>query len=353
MAEARRPGRRVRARTARLVRIVALVTVLAGLIGAGLGRMYAPGGANMARSVLIGAIDGAALSIIEIVLRGAVGTRLRPLPVIALLGLKTLVYGAVFIASIGLASAIVYLVAPGMPLPELRMLNPRAVAFSLATAFAMNFVFVLRTILGPRTLAALVTGRYQQPRAEERIVMFLDLHGSTPLAERLGDAGFHRFLNRVFFDITDPVLESGGEIYRYVGDEIIISWRAAKTGAARRAIECLFAITDTLDDHASQYRAEFGAAPQLRGAIHLGPLVVGEMGDVKREIVMLGDTMNTAARIEGACRSTGRNAIASAALVRAAMPLPDGVAMESLGPLELRGKEDAVELFALSRQDGA
>jgi adenylate cyclase len=275
--------------------------------------------------------------------------RLRPVPVVALLALKTALYGAVFIASIGLARAIFYVVAPAMPMPVMQMFAPSTIALSFGLGFGLNFLFVLRTILGPRTLAALVTGRYQQPRVEERIVMFLDLHGSTPLAERLGDVGFHRFLNRVFFDITDPVLESGGEIYRYVGDEIIISWRAAKAGAAARAIECLFAITDALDARRGQYVAEFGAAAQLRGAIHQGPLIVGEMGDVKREIVMIGDTMNTASRIEGACRTTGCNAIASAPLIRAAVPLPAGIKAESLGPLELRGKGDAIELFALSR----
>jgi adenylate cyclase len=97
------------------------------------------------------------------------------------------------------------------------------------------------------------------------------------------------------------------------------------------------------------YLAEFDAAPQLRGALHLGPLVVGEMGDVKREIVLLGDTMNTTARIEEACRTTGCDTIASAALVRAAQPMPEDVRAESLGRFELRGKEGALELFALSR----
>ena len=231
----------MRARTARLARIVTVVTVVSALAGGAVARSFAPGGGNIVHGALIGGLNGGGLGLIEIALRGG-ALRLRPMPVVALLALKTAIYGAVFIASVGVSSALVHLVAPGMPMPGMAMLRPGVIALAFAVAFGLNFLFVLRTILGPRTLAALVTGRYQQPRSEERIVMFLDLLGSTPLAERLGDVAFHRFLNRVFFDITDPVLEAGGEIYRYVGDEIIITWVAAKRVASAAAIECLFAI---------------------------------------------------------------------------------------------------------------
>jgi adenylate cyclase len=178
-------------------------------------------------------------------------------------------------------------------------------------------------------------------------VLFLDLHGSTQLAERLGDKDFHRFLNRVFFDLTDPVIESGGEIYRYVGDEIIVSWRPGRD--AQRAVICAFAIEDALARRRADYIRAFGAAPHLRAALHAGPLVIGEMGDVKREIVMLGDTMNTAARIEEVCRAIGRDYIVSEIVLRRAAPLPSGIRAESLGPMPLRGKETNIELFALSR----
>jgi len=72
------------------------------------------------------------------------------------------------------------------------------------------------------------------------------------------------------------------------------------------------------------------------------------MGDVKREIVMLGDTMNTAARIEGACRSTGQAVLASAEALARTL-LPAGLRAESIGSVDLRGKSTGMELFALAR----
>ena len=115
-------------------------------------------------------------------------------------------------------------------------------------------------------------------------------------------------------------------------------------------IACAFEVEAAIARRRAHYLAEFGIEPRLRSALHAGLLIVGEMGDVKREIVMLGDTMNTAARIEGVCRAMQKNYIASApALARAAMPA--GVRTESLGPVPLRGKESGIELFALTRDN--
>jgi adenylate cyclase len=343
---ARTGKRRVRPRTARLLRVGAVVMIISGFVGAVFASVNEPSPAGYALGILMGAISGAVLTAFETRLGTSRDAKLRPLPMIVVLALRSIVYAVVFVLARGVAIGVVALATAQAPHSALPMMSASYLAISFGVALAINFVLVLRLVLGPRMLLALVTGRYQQPREEERVVMFLDLHGSTNLAERLGDRQFHRFLNRIFFDITDPVLESGGEIYRYIGDEIIITW---PRGSDRDAVVCLFAIDDALVRRRESYVRTFGAAPQLRGALHRGPLVVGEMGDVKREIVMIGDTMNTAARIEETCRTTQRDYIASAAVVKAAAQLPEGVCAESLGAIELRGKEGAIKLFALAR----
>jgi adenylate cyclase len=94
-------------------------------------------------------------------------------------------------------------------LPGLAILNPGNLLFIVTAALAFKFIFLLRGLLCGRMLIALLTGRYHRGRSEEPIVLFLDLRGSTELAERVGDEAFHRFLNRVFFDVTEPVLQTG------------------------------------------------------------------------------------------------------------------------------------------------
>jgi adenylate cyclase len=68
---------------------------------------------------------------------------------------------------------------------------------------------------------------------------------------------------------------------------------------------------------AGQFAREFGAAPKIRGSLHFGPVIVGEIGDVKRAIVFNGDVMNIAARLEELSRNVDGGFIAS----RAAMAL--------------------------------
>jgi adenylate cyclase len=86
-------------------------------------------------------------------------------------------------------------------------------------------------------------------------------------------------------------------------------------------------------EHHAAYLRRFGAAPSLRAGIHAGPLIIGEMGDVKREIVTLGDTMNTASRVESACRG----------------PVgPPSLRADNIGSVVLRGKSAARELYALA-----
>jgi adenylate cyclase len=182
-----------------------------------------------------------------------------------------------------------------------------------------------------------------------RIVAFLDLRGSTQLAERMGTARYHDFLNDVFFDVADPILESGGSVYQYVGDEIVVTWSAPRGLKNAACVAFLFAVEDALARRRPAYLAEFDAVPTMRGALHIGPLMVGEIGDLNRQIVMIGDTMNTASRIEGACRKFGRDYIASGPLLERIGALPPGVVAESLGPVPLAGKSGELELFALSR----
>jgi adenylate cyclase len=323
------------------------VTLASAVFGAAVSS-FTPDGAST--GVLAGAAIGFVLSSFGAVMVGPWRETVRRWPVAVVLLLRTLVYGIVFLIIPNAISALVHgSLAPfGDPM---RVVTGTTLALSFGFGFVINFALTTARLLGPRTVASFITGRYHRPRQEDRIVLFVDLVGSTRLAEQLGDAKFLGFLNSVFWDITDPVLEAGGEIYRYVGDEIIMTWPAESAARGRPAIACIFAIEDVLQRRHDHYVALYDATPRFRAALHAGPLVVGEMGDVKREIVLLGDTMNTTARIEGVCRTIGHDYIASAPAMPERSALPPGVYAQSLGPLELRGKENVIELFALTRTE--
>ena len=86
---------------------------------------------------------------------------------------------------------------------------------------------------GPGMLVKFLMGNYHSPKEEQRIFMFADMRSSTTIAEKLGNKLYFNLLNDLFGDITGTILDYEGEIYQYVGDEIVISWPIKKESNMR------------------------------------------------------------------------------------------------------------------------
>ena len=142
-------------------------------------------------------------------------------------------------------------------------------------------------------------------------MLFVDIAGSTGLAERLGGVAIHRLLDRTFRLLTLAVVDYRGEVLNYVGDEVIVTWRERDGAVDCRPLRCFAAMRHELSGASSQFEREFGAVPRIRGSLHFGPVIVGEIGDVKRAIVFNGDVMNTAARLEELSRTVDGGFLAS------------------------------------------
>jgi adenylate cyclase len=149
-------------------------------------------------------------------------------------------------------------------------------------------------------LINVVLGRYRHPIREDRIMMFLDLAGSTSLAEALGEVRMQELLTRFFFDIDEPIVAHGGEVHAYVGDEVIVSWPLSAGVSGGACLDCFFAVSDRIEEQADSYRGQFGSVPRFRAGLHAGPVVIGECGDSRRQIAFFGDTMNVAGAAPGA-----------------------------------------------------
>jgi len=99
--------------------------------------------------------------------------------------------------------------------------------------------------------------------------------------------------------------------------------------------------------HASRYQREFGTVPRFRGGLHGGPVTGGELGDLRRQIVFVGDILNTAARLEEYAKRMNLDLVVSGALL-GRLALPYGVRAARCGELALRGKEARVDAYSLT-----
>lgn len=226
----------------------------------------------------------------------------------------------------------------------------RDTGYAFAVSLLLQFVLMVRTVVGGRVLVNLLLGRYHRPLAEERAFMFIDVAGSTALAERLGGVGAYAMISRFFFDVAQETARFGGETHEYVGDAVIVTWPLDEATGDTRCLDCYFAIRDRMARRATAYAREFGSAPQFRASLHGGPIVAGECGDDRREIVYFGDAINTAARIQEACKERDRPFLVSADLL-SQIALSPAYAATSLGAVKLRGREKEIELFAVERRE--
>lgn len=195
----------------------------------------------------------------------------------------------------------------------------------------------------------MLLGRYSKPRQEQRIFMFFDMRSSTRIAEELGHERYFNLLNDVYADITDPVLDTRGEIYQYVGDEVSVTWRLRRGIKDQRCLECFFRIREKLQQRTAHYMAAYGLVPEFKAGFHYGPVTAGEVGLVKKEPIFSGDVVNTAARIQNSCNRLGVDMLVSKDLLDMLRLPEDRFTRRPMGEIALRGKKNPVGLWTVDR----
>jgi adenylate cyclase len=327
--------------------LIAKITLIGVLAGAAYGgwTTAAAGGAGLygiARGALVGGVVAVILASMNVfVLEAPIGEAIRRAPFLVHLAVKSLVYLGVFLLALAAAQWFV-------PIPSAHgvRIDLDDVVFFFAVSFVISFLFEVNSLLGQNVLLSFAAGRYFRPRVEQRVFLMIDMKNSTAAAERLGEVAFHRLLNRFISDLTDPIVLQKGEIHKYVGDELIVTWPLAAGLKDARCLRACFGAIHRLAELGTSYECEFGLRVDFRAGLHCGPVVVGEMGTFKKEIAMIGDTLNTTARVVDACRDADVSVIASSALLEKTT-LPPSIVARSLGPVALRGKKSPIELFAL------
>jgi adenylate cyclase len=208
------------------------------------------------------------------------------------------------------------------------------------------FISEVSDNLGQGVLINFLVGKYHKPREEERIFMFLDMKSSTTIAEKLGHVNFYKLLNAYYADITDAVLQTSGEIYQYVGDEIVVSWQLRKGLQNNNCLRCFFLIKQIFESVSEKYIREFGLIPGFKAGLHYGKVTTGEIGVVKKEIIFTGDVLNTTARIQSTCNAYDIDILVSDDLL-AKLKTEDEFTLTEIGECELRGKDEKVKLQTL------
>jgi adenylate cyclase len=284
--------------------------------------------------------------------QSSVGAALRRLPMLGELVVRSLVMTVVIVATGLILQTVLYAEPLG-----LRWLTPSffttQVPWIIAIGLAISLIFGALTeavhMIGGPMLASIALGTYRRPTRAQLIVMFLDIADSTRLAEDMGELRVHDLITRFFFDIEEPIVDHGGTVHAYVGDEVIVTWPVTTDRVRNaRCLACFFAIERKMAQLATNYRREFGMVPRFRAGLHAGTVIVSECGSAKRQLAFFGDTMNVAARLCEYCKTAGQQLVVSGDLLQQAAITPD-LNFSAGNSIALRGRQESINVHTVQQ----
>lgn len=223
------------------------------------------------------------------------------------------------------------------------------VSYVIAVIIFINFILQVNRKFGPGNLLKLLIGKYSIPKKENQLFMFMDLRGSTAIAEKLGHHKYSEMMQSCFHDLTNIVIKYNASIYQYVGDEVVLCWDTAIGLKNINCIRAYFEFIDILKSKEEYYLAKFNMQPYFKCGIDCGEVTVAEIGDIKREIAYHGDVLNTAARIEKLCTPQNQRMLISE-FVEQKLPVElNGFNKEIIGDFELKGKKEKIKIYSINK----
>lgn len=224
------------------------------------------------------------------------------------------------------------------------------IIYFVASSIMFSLLKIANDKFGPGVFLNMLLGKYRKPREEERILMFLDLKDSTKIAEYLGHEAYSKFIQDCFSDLNSVLKKFQADVYQYVGDEAVLSWTTKKGFRKNNCVNLFFAFQDKLEKRKAYYEGKYKSLPKFKAGIHCGKLMIAEVGTIKKELAFHGDVINTASRIQGLCNTFNSELLVSKHLLERSF-ITLKYAADFLGDLELRGKEKALKVYAITKKE--
>ena len=189
---------------------------------------------------------------------------------------------------------------------------------------------------------------YLQGRELEIAVLFADIRGFTTLSEERLPYDVVFILNRYFAEMGAAIEGAGGRIDKFIGDGIMALFgvNGDPEEGARQSVAAAREMARRLVDLNESLAGDLEAPLRIGIGLHLGPAIVGEMGYGRvRGVTAVGDTVNTASRLESLTKDFGAQLIVSDALARAS-----GVDFSRYPSheIEVRGRDQAMAIRVIA-----
>jgi adenylate cyclase len=206
------------------------------------------------------------------------------------------------------------------------------------------------TYLAPSVVKQLV----EQPGklvlgGEEREItaFFSDIQGFTGISEKLSPHALVELLNEFLTEMTDIILAHEGTVDKFEGDAIIAFFGAPNEIKNHAEVACLscIAMQKRMAELRPKWKSEGKPEMRMRIGLSSGPAVVGNMGSKNRmDYTMMGDTVNTASRLEGVNKVYGSYTLVSESTYR---QMGENIASRELDSINVVGKLEPIKIYEL------
>lgn len=218
--------------------------------------------------------------------------------------------------------------------------------FLIILSISLNFLTQIGRWLGYSVIFDYLTGKFREPREEERVFMFLDLNDSTAIAESLGHLEYSRLLMSCFRFLQPLIAKYQAEVYQYVGDEVILTWSVSKLKRKSNFLYLFFEFNAILQGEFGQGSASHGPIA-FKASVHGGKVALSTIRGDRIDLVYHGDVLNTTARMLERCKNVNRNILVSSFVAQ--IPAVQGVfSFFWIEDLRLRGKSEPSAIFSVA-----
>ena len=177
--------------------------------------------------------------------------------------------------------------------------------------------------------------------------MFLDMKGSTSTAEQLGHLKYSSYLQDVYNLLTDLVIDYKAEIYQFVGDEVVLTWKSEIGFKNNNALQFFYGFQEILSANKDYFLRNYNFEPIFKAGLHEGKVSVAEVGEINTQIAYHGDVVNTTSRIQELCNQYNTNLLVSEKFMLG-LETPPEKYKENAAEITLRGRSQPVTIYTLA-----
>ena len=216
-----------------------------------------------------------------------------------------------------------------------------------------NFLLLLEYLvlfIGWKNFIASFLGGYYHPKNERKIFLFIDLKKSTFYTENWTNYSFSLLMQECVLLLNRINDTYEGEIYRYLGDGMIIVWNIYDNQHEKNTYPYLlfYDFIQEIENNKYFFIEHFSIVPQFKAVIHCGHAIKMILGDTKKEISYFSDTLNTVAKMLDFAQESSVLLVSD--YYKSIIPKKNDVSCQFMKKVSLKGKEEQFILYRLYKK---